>query len=136
MGIILGLIILAVIGFFIYWCLETKSHYDHFALELISLIIGVGAAICLTLFGGLCIIHKVNADLEYQNALQQHDAIVYRLEQTKNDKNLLINGGIYDDIVKYNNKIREYKKWKHNFWLNWFYPADIDELEYIELKNN
>lgn len=134
MGIILVLIILAVIGFFICYLIETKMIGNHLFLDLTALGIAVGACIALVVCGAQCIIAKANANLEYQNTLQQHDAIVYRLEQTKNDKNLLINGGVYDDIVEYNNKIREYKKWKHNFWLNWFYPADIDELEYIELS--
>lgn len=129
MGIILGLIILAVIGFFIYYLIDTKTANDHFLSELFCATVGVAACIVLIICSILCIDSKVNADLEYQNTLQQYEVIEYQLKDNKSDIKLLTK-----DITEYNNKIREYKKWKNNFWLNWFYPADIDKLEYIELS--
>ena len=128
MGIILSLIILAVVGFFICYLIDTKTAYDHFLSELFCATVGVAACIALIFCSILCIVSKVNADLEYQNTLQQYEVIEYQLKDNKNDIKLLTK-----DITEYNNKIREYKKWKNNFWLNWFYPADIDKLEYIEL---
>ena len=89
----------------------------------------MAASIVLAICIVQCTVSKVNADIEYQNALRQYEVIEYRLKENKNDTNLLIS-----DIVEYNNKVCEYKKWKNNFWLNWFYPADIDKLEYIELS--
>lgn len=97
---------------------------NYFALPL-----GVAACIVLIICSILCIDSKVNADLEYQNTLQQYEVIEYQLKDNKSDIKLLTK-----DITEYNNKIREYRKWKHNFWLNWFYLADIDKLEYIELS--
>lgn len=129
MGIILGLIILTVVGFFICYLIDTKTAYDHFLSELFSAVVGLVACIMLILCGFQCIISKANADLEYQNTLQQYEVIEHQLKDNKSDIKLLTK-----DITEYNNKIREYKKWKNNFWLNWFYPADIDELEYIELS--
>lgn len=129
MGIILGLIILAVVGFFIYYLIDTKMAYDHFLSELFCAVVGITACIVLIICSILCIDSKVNADLEYQNTLQQYEVIEYQLKNNKSDIKLLTK-----DITEYNNKIRKYKKWKHNFWLNWFYPADIDKLEYIELS--
>lgn len=129
MGIILGLIILTVVGFFICYLIDTKTAYDHFLSELFSAVVGLVACIMLILCGFQCIISKANADLEYQNTLQQYEVIEYQLKDNKSDIKLLTK-----DITEYNNKVREYKKWKNNFWLNWFYPADIDELEYIELS--
>lgn len=129
MGIILGLIILAVVGFFICYLIDTKTAYDHFLSELFFATVGVAACIVLIICSILCIDSKVNADLEYQNTLQQYEVIEYQLKDNKSDIKLLTK-----DITEYNNKIRKYKKWKHNFWLNWFYPADIDKLEYIELS--
>lgn len=129
MGIILSLIILAVVGFFICYLIDTKTAYDHFLSELFCAVVGLVACIMLILCGFQCIISKVNADLEYQNALQQYEVIEYQLKDNKSDIKLLTK-----DITEYNNKVREYKKWKNNFWLNWFYPADIDKLEYIELS--
>ena len=129
MGIILGLIILAVLGFLIYYLLDTKTANVHFISETLCLCIGLITSIGVLACSIQCIVLKTNADLDYQNTLRQYETIEYRLKENKNDTNLLI-----DDIVKYNNKVCEYKKWKHNFWLNWFYPADIDKLEYIELS--
>lgn len=129
MGIILGLIILAVIGFFICYLIDTKTANDHFLSELLCATVGAAACIGLIICSILCIDSKVNADLEYQNTLQQYEVIEYQLKDNKSDIKLLTK-----DITEYNNKIREYRKWKHNFWLNWFYLADIDKLEYIELS--
>ena len=129
MGIILGLIILAVVGFFICYLIDTKTAYDHFLSELFCTVVGLVACIILIICGFQCIISKANADLEYQNTLQQYEVIEYQLKDNKSDIKLLTK-----DITEYNNKVREYKKWKNNFWLNWFYPADIDKLEYIELS--
>lgn len=129
MGIILILIILTVIGLFTAYLLDTKTAYDHFLSELFCAVVGVTACIGLIACSILCIMSKANADLEYQNTLQQYEVIEYQLKDNKSDIKLLTK-----DITEYNNKIREYKKWKHNFWLNWFYPADINELEYIELS--
>lgn len=129
MGIILGLIILAVISFFICYLIDTKTAYDHFLSELFCATVGAAACIVLIICGFQCIISKANADLEYQNTLQQYEVIEYQLKNNKSDIKLLTK-----DITEYNNKIRKYKKWKNNFWLNWFYLADIDKLEYIELS--
>lgn len=129
MGIILDLVILAVVGFFICYLIETKTRSDHFLLVMHAFIIAVGACIVLVICGLQCIVSKAKADLEYQNTLQQYKVIEYQLKDNKSDIKLLTK-----DITEYNNKVREYKKWKNNFWLNWFYPADIDKLEYIELS--
>lgn len=129
MGIILGLIILAVLGFLISYLINTKTANDHFLIELLCATIGTAAAIIFIACSAYCIFSKTTADLDYQNTLQQYEVIEYQLKDDKNNIKLLTK-----DITEYNNKIREYKKWKHNFWLNWFYPADIDKLEYIELS--
>lgn len=129
MGIILGLLILAVVGFFICYLIDTKTRSDHFLLEVPAFIIALVACIVFVICGFQCIVSKAKADLEYQNTLQQYEVIEYQLKNNKSDIKLLTK-----DITEYNNKVREYRKWKNNFWLNWFYPADIDKLEYIELN--
>ena len=131
MGIILTFALIAVVGFLL--SLYFYKYWDNF-FETAFLILSLISAIFTIFFGSYCIINKINADINYENMLMQRNAIVYRLEQTKNDNNLLVNGGVYEDVIEYNNTIRKYKRWKHNFWLSWFYPADIDKLEYIELS--
>ena len=77
------------------------------------------------------------------NTIKENTETGYRVialcrgnKRTRIDKeeNLLVNGGVYDDIVEYNNTIRWYRKWgRNNFWVGCFNPAPIDELEYIDL---
>ena len=51
----------------------------------------------------------------------------------EDDSNFTINGGVYNDLVEYNNKLRSYKLYTHNFWVGWFYADTPAELDYIEL---
>lgn len=96
----------------------------------------IGGAVML-ICGILCLTFATTADLDYANMVEKRDAIEYRLEQIENDKNLLVNGGVYDDIVEYNNEIRKYKKYgSSNPWTNWFNPAPIDKLDYIKLPKS
>ena len=87
--------------------------------------------------GILCLCFAATADLDYANMVEKRDAIIYRLEQIENEENLLVNGGVYDDIVEYNNEVRKYKKYgSSNPWTNWFNPAPIDKLDYIKLPKS
>lgn len=72
----------------------------------------------------------------YQNMLERKTAIEYRLEQIENnDKNVMTNGGVYEDILEYNKEIRSAKKWAKNPWTSWFYIQEIADLDYIPLPN-
>ena len=132
MGIIIALASLFVIGLVCYivyqhtcvgeWCWGTG---------LVGMLIGGFSLIVCSV---ACLIALSGADLEYGNMLEQKAAIEYRLEHLEADNNLLVNGGVYNDIVEYNNTIRYYRRWgRSNFWTGWFNPAPIDELEYIDL---
>ena len=111
-----------------------KDYWEHegaittgIAFMLIS---GAIVLIC----GILCLCFAATADLDYANMVEKRDAIIYRLEQIENEKSLLVNGGVYDDIVEYNSEVRKYKKYgSSNPWTNWFNPAPIDKLDYIKL---
>jgi hypothetical protein len=41
---------------------------------------------------------------------------------------------IYYDAVRFNNDLRAYKTYTHNFWVGWFWADKPAELEYIELN--
>ncbi len=76
---------------------------------------------------------QTTADSECQKLQERKNAIEYLLEQIDtNDLNIMINGGIYDDIVEYNNDVREYKIFRNSFWTNWFVSKGLDEFDYIE----
>ena len=82
----------------------------------------------------LCINADINSELEYQNMLLEQKSIEYRLEQAKSENNFMTNGGVYYDVIQFNNKLRAYKTYTHNFWVGWFWTDKPAELEYIELN--
>ena len=114
-----------------------KDSWDHEGTVTIGItLMFIGGAIIL-ICGILCLCFAATADLDYANMVEKRDAIIYRLEQIENEQNLLVNGGVYDDIVEYNNEIRKYKKYgSSNPWTNWFNPAPIDKLDYIKLPKS
>ena len=82
----------------------------------------------------LCINADINADLEYQNMLLERTSIEYRLEQAESEDSFMTNGGVYYDAVQFNNDLRAYKTYTHNFWVGLFWTDKPAELEYIELN--
>ena len=132
MGIIIIFGVILIIGiaaFIVYqhtaideWCFGTGI--------MCTMLGGFGILLC----GAICLCTLNNANVDYAYMLDKREAIEYRLEQIEKDENLLVNGGVYDDIVEYNAEVRYYKTWCiYNFWTGWFNPAPIDELEYIDL---
>ena len=129
--IILGLLLIASIITY----LLTKDSWDWESLCAFSVIILFVASLGIIVCGIVIGILNLNADIDYTNMVEKRDAILYRLEQIDSNENLLVNGGVYDDIIDYNSTVRSYKKYGgDNFWTGWFNPAPINELEYIELR--
>ena len=123
-------------GFFCWWRYTKRKNYwgsDGWCFGFI----------CCWIIGGVCtlvaiisiIIAAAENDITTDNLIEQRNAIEYRLEQCDKDTNIMVNGGIYNDIVEYNNTIRKYKKWTHNPWVGWFWADGPAELEYIKLFN-
>jgi hypothetical protein len=82
----------------------------------------------------LCINADINIDLEYQNMLLERKSIEYRLERAESEDSFMTNGGVYYDAVQFNNNLRGYKTYTHNFWVGWFWADKPAELEYIEFS--
>ena len=76
----------------------------------------------------------INVDLEYQNMLLERKSIEYRLEQAESEDSFMTNGGVDYDAVQFNNQLRAYKTYTHNFWAGWFWGDKPAELEYIGLN--
>ena len=96
---------------------------------LITTIYVFAFLICLIII----VVNQTTAELQCGKLQERKNAIEYRLEQIDtNDQNIMINGGIYDDIVEYNNDVRKYKTFRHSFWTNWFVSKGLDEFDYIE----
>lgn len=137
MGIFIIGIVLIIVGIIFHYLYEkSESYWDsnwQLSVVMIGYILGIAILIFVTI---LSIITLANEDIQYQKMLNTREAIEYRLEQIDNDENLLINGGVYDDIVKYNNELVEYKKWSNNFWFGWFWCDSPATLDYIELDKS
>lgn len=127
MGILLIGIVSLVIGFF--WLRYDDLSFGAFISA------GFGAvAIVVSLIAG--IYHLSANEIEYQNMVECKEAIEYRLDMLDENNNLMVNGGVYDDLVNYNNKLREYKTYSNNFWIGWFVTNKAAELDYIELPKS
>lgn len=127
MGILLIGIVLFVIGFFWY-------RQDDLSISAIFLAVLGCVAIIVSLIAG--IYHLSANEIEYQNMVECKEAIEYRLDMLDKDINIMVNGGVYDDLVNYNNKLRGYKTYSNNFWIGWFVTNKAAELDYIELPKS
>lgn len=127
-------VLLLVFGLICLWRYQTRKHYWQGGGWAVS------AFMCIML-GSICVIcattgiidAAINNDIRTENLVEQRNVIEYRLDQSDKDTNIMVNGGVYQDIVEYNNTIRKYKKWSNNLWVNWFWSKGPAALEYIEL---
>jgi hypothetical protein len=133
MGIFMIMAAIFIIGLILALIFKESWRYD--TLETMGQVAMFVSGISILVCGLVCLAMLGTAETDYQNMVDKRDAIEYRLEQIENGENLLVNGGVYDDIIEYNAEVRKYKAYgSSNFWTNWFNPAPIDKLDYIEFK--
>ena len=70
--------------------------------------------------------------VNYEKALYTKKTIEYRIEHQKD--NIIGNELLYNDIVKFNNSLRNTKYWVDNPWTSWFNNDKIAQLDYIEYE--
>ena len=132
---ILSLLTIAF-GFFCQWMCTKRDDYWGGAGWMIgaalSWIIG---GVCTTLAIISIIVAVANDGILTENLIAKREAIEYRLEQCDEDANIMVNGGVYEDLVEYNEEVRRHKRWTHDPWVGWFYSDGPADLEYIELPN-
>ena len=94
------------------------------------------ASVVIIICGIVCLIinSEVMTEMEYQNMLLERTNIEYCLEQAETEDSFLTNGGIYYDAVQFNNDLRVYKTYAHNFWVGWFWADKPATLDYIKLN--
>lgn len=92
-----------------------------------------GIIVSLFVFGFI-ISANVNKDIDYQNAMYEREMLEYRIDNM--EENIVGNEMLYNDIVEFNNELRNVKKWANNPWTNWFYNKDVATIDYIELNGN
>ena len=61
----------------------------------------------------------------------EKEILEYRIDNMKD--NIVGNEMLYNDIVEFNNELRNVKKWADSPWTNWFYNQDIATIDYIEI---
>lgn len=120
-GIIIGAIVCLVI--------ERRTYEDWAFVAAMALTL---LAIFVSMFVGIGVIGtQVNKDVDYQNTLYEKEMLEYRIDNMED--NIVGNEMLYNDIVEFNNGLRNVKKWANNPWTNWFYNQDIATIDYIEL---
>lgn len=92
------------------------------------LIGGFASAICVIAI--LCT--QINKEVNYQNALYEKEVLEYRIENM--DEDITGNEMLYNDIVEFNNTLRNTKKWANSYFTNWFYNENIASIEYVEFE--
>lgn len=80
---------------------------------------------------GFIIGNATTCELNYQNVMHEKEMLEYRIEHM--EENITGNEMLYNDIVEFNNELRNVKKWANNPWTNWFNNQDIASIDYIEL---
>lgn len=83
---------------------------------------------------GFIIGNATTCELNYQNVMHEKEMLEYRIEHM--EENITGNEMLYNDIVAFNNELRNVKKWANNPWTNWFNNQDIASIDYIELNNH
>lgn len=73
-------------------------------------------------------------DVEYQNTLHTREMLEYRIEHM--EENITGNEMLYNDIVEFNNELRQTKNFADSPWINWFCNQGIASVDYIELDSN
>lgn len=134
---IITLIVFAIVVIGIVFIVISKKTSDWDTKERTSFVgcLLTIAGIVASLFIAAAIISKTIAcELNYQNVMHEKEMLEYRIEHM--EENIIGNEMLYNDIVEFNNKLRNTKKWANSPWTNWFNNQDIASIDYIELNND
>ena len=102
--------------------------------ELASAILVLCSLIYFVIYVSIIVIIlsiQIPAKKDYEKALMQKEMLEYRLE---NDNIGIGNELLYNDIVKFNQELKDTKYYANNLWTNWFVNDYIAKIDYIEIK--
>lgn len=122
MLIFIGTSILAIIG----TLLLIKK--DSATGVFLTLTMVVAAFTC----GIAALTNFIDTDNAYQDALYEKQVLEYRLSHMGD--NIIGNEMIYDDIVEFNNKLRDDKERANSLFYGWFYNKKVATIEYIDIN--
>lgn len=130
LGLVVIGIILAIVDAKVYfknWRVRETIDYSKFT----TIFLGSMITLCALVF---ILINASFYDVEYQNTLHTKEMLEYRIEHM--EENITGNEMLYNDIVEFNNELRNVKKWANNPWTNWFNNQDIASIDFIELDGD
>ena len=105
--------------------------FNKYHESLVGTMLMICGGIALVFALALIASEQISAENEYQKAMYQKEVLEYRLENK--DENIVGNELLYGDIIKFNNNLRDVKKWSANPWTSWFSNAKIATIDYIEI---
>ena len=129
---IITLISLAVIVTGIIFVVISEKTYTWDTSFVGWILVVIGIAFNLFTLGFI-INNATTRELNYQNTVHEKEMLEYRIEKSNED--IVGNEMFYNDIVKFNNALRNTKKWANNPWTNWFNNQDIASIDYVELSD-
>lgn len=115
-----------------------KFFREDFVVILSTFLCGVFCLVSIVT-GSIAIYTKSTENYKYEVMLENKQSLEYRLDMMSNDENASVVeiNSLYNDIYEYNMRIKRYKYWGNNLWLNWFYNSKIVEYgKYIEIKGD
>lgn len=123
-ALIVGGLFLAGIGMILWY--NSKPYADsEWRLDIGALLMAINAAIGV-IIGTIIIVNTIAPEHKFEQDMIEYNVLQYEEE----------NGYISfaEDVVDYNHKVNNYKKWANNPWVNWFYYDGCEDLPYYELK--
>lgn len=99
-----------------------------FPIGIVSIILGASGVI-VTL--AVICAAQIPSETNYQAALYEKSVLEYRLENQ--DDNIVGNELLFNDIVKFNNTLRQTKRYANSPWVNWFYNQKIATIDYVTI---
>lgn len=91
------------------------------------------SGIILCVYSFMLVIHRV----EMYAFIERFEQVETDLDNIRTDTMLVGEGdnferaGIAEIIVEWNTALKSAKYWNDGFWLDWHYPDEIDDLEYL-----
>lgn len=132
-----AILLLGIIGQIVHILVDNHTNTctpEWFDVTCFSLIIlGVILNVCSLV---MVFINLGSRQLDYEEAVYEKQVLEYRLEQVEQGNSVTGNELVYNDIVEFNNNLRETKKWANNPWTSWYNNNLIaDNIDYIEIPN-
>lgn len=89
-------------------------------------VLGISVSVIL-----ICLVQPTK-QIDYEKMLYKKEVLEYRVEHQED--NIVGNELLYQDIVEFNNQLRNEKRFANNIWTNWFANDLVATIEYVDYK--